>query len=106
MDWAASAGLALRGPRWGREADTIGFAANVGGLSRDHRRFLEAGGIGFIIGDGRLRYRPEVAMETYYDLRLAPGLNLTADLQLIANPAHNADRGPIAVLGLRMHAAF
>lgn len=106
MDWAASAGLALRGLRWGREVDTVGFAANIGGLLRDHRRFLEAGGIGFIIGDRRLRYRPEVAMETYYDLRLAPGLNLTADLQLIANPAYNADRGPIAVLGLRMHAAF
>jgi hypothetical protein len=80
-----SAGLSLRGQRWGREADTVGFAANVGGLSPNHRRFLQAGEIGFVTGDGRLRYRPEAAMEAYYDLRLAPGLNLTADLQLIAN---------------------
>lgn len=106
LDWAVSAGLSLRGARWGRDGDTVGLAANVGGLSRDHRRFLAAGGTGFITGDGRLRYRPETAVETYYDLRLAPGLNLTVDLQLIVNPAYNADRGPIPIIGLRLHTAF
>jgi len=106
MDWAASAGLSLQGAAWGRALDVVGLAGNIGGLSSRQRRFLEAGGLGFIIGDGRLNYQPEIAAEIYYDARLAPGFNMTANLQLIANPGHNADRGPIAVMGLRLRAAF
>jgi len=106
MDWAASAGLVLGGARWGRPADTVGLAGNIGGLSDPHRRFLAAGGIGFITGDGRLRYRPELAVEAYYGWELAPGTVLTADAQLIANPAHNADRGPIPVFALRLRGSF
>jgi high affinity Mn2+ porin len=106
MDWAVSGGLSWLGLRWGRPEDTVGLALNIGGLSPSHRRFLEAGGIGFITGDGRLNYRPEVAVEGYYSLRAAPGVDITADLQLFANPAYNADRGPVAVLGLRLRAEF
>ena len=92
MDWAASAGLVWGGACWGRAGDAVGLAANIGGLSGRHRRFLAAGGLGFIAGDGRLRYRPEMAAEAYHAWGLAPGTVLTADAQLIANPAHNADR--------------
>lgn len=106
MDWSASAGLSLAGQRWERPHDTVGLAFNLGGLSDPHRRFLEAGGIGFITGDGRLNYAPEMTAETYYDLRLAPGLNLAANAQLVVNPAYNRDRGPVPVLALRLHAAF
>lgn len=106
MDWSVSAGLSLTGQGWERPGDTVGLAFNLGGLSPGHRRFLEAGGIGFITGDGRLNYAPETAIETYYDLRLAPGLNLALDAQLVVNPAYNADRGPVPVLALRLHAAF
>ena len=106
MDWAVSAGLSWTGQRWGRAEDTVGLAGNVGGLSPSHRRFLEAGGIGFITGDGKLSYRPELAAEAYYSWRAAPGTDLTADLQVFGNPAYNADRGPVAVLGLRLRTAF
>ncbi len=106
MDWSVSAGLSLTGLRWDRPLDTVGLALNVGGLSDPHRRFLAEGGIGFITGDGRLRYVPETVVETYYDIRLAPGLNLAANAQLVVNPAYNADRGPVPVLALRLHAAF
>jgi high affinity Mn2+ porin len=106
MDWSVSAGLSLVGLRWDRPLDTVGLAFNAGGLSDPHRRFLEAGGIGFITGDGRLNYRPEVTAEGYYDLHLAPGLHLAANAQLVANPAYNADRGPVPVLAMRLHAAF
>ena len=106
MDWAISAGASLAGARWDRPRDRVGLAVNIGGLSPGHRRFLAAGGTGFIIGDGRLDYRPETAAELYYDLRAAPGTNLTANVQLIANPGHNADRGPVVVMGLRLRAAF
>ena len=86
--------------------DRDALADSLGGLSSAHRRFLEAGGIGFITGDGRLNYRPEVTAEAYYDLRLAPGLHLAANAQLVTNPAYNADRGPVPILAMRLHAAF
>ncbi len=106
MDWALSAGMSLAGGRWDRPGDTVGLAANIGGLSRDHRRFLAAGGTGFILGDGRLNYRPERVVELYYDARVAPGTNLAANIQIVNNPAHNQDRGPIVLLGLRLRTAF
>lgn len=113
MDRAASAGLVLDGALWGRGAetlhsagDTVGLAVNVAGLSAPHRRFTEAGGVGFLIGEGRLRYRPEVALESYYDRHISHGLHAALNFQLIANPAYNADRGPIALLGLRLRSAF
>lgn len=106
QDWSASAGLALNGLGWDRPNDTIGLGFNLGGISREHRRFLAAGGIGFITGDGRLRYGPEANVETYYDAQLYAGLNAALDLQLVQNPAYNRDRGPAVVIGARMRAAF
>lgn len=106
MDRAVSGGLSLRGGRWARPADTIGIAANIGWISEGQRRYLAAGGIGFIVGDGRIRYRPEVVTEAYYDARLAPGLNAALNYQLAVNPGYNADRGPVHVFTLRLHAAF
>jgi high affinity Mn2+ porin len=106
MDWAASVGLSLQGAAWGRAQDVVGLAGNMGGLFSGQRRFLEAGGLGFIIGDGRLNYQPEMVTELYYDARVAPGVNLTANLQVVANPGHNADRGPVVVFGGRIRTAF
>ena len=106
MDWSVSGGVSVNGLRWNRPLDTIGVGFNLGGLSTDHQRFLEAGGVGFITGDGRLNYAPELVAETYYDMRLAPGLNLALDAQLVVNPAYNQDRGPVPVFAMRIHAAF
>jgi high affinity Mn2+ porin len=106
MSWAISAGLGFEGAGWGRPRDTAGFAGNLGGLTGPMQRFLEAGGIGFITGDGRLNYAAEFALEAYYSLGVAPGTVVTADAQLVANPAYNADRGPVGILGLRLRTAF
>jgi high affinity Mn2+ porin len=60
-----------------------------------------------LIGDGRLtRYGNEAVVETYYDAQLVKGINMALDYQFIANPAYNADRGPISVLGIRLHGQF
>jgi len=75
-------------------------------LSAIHQRYLAQGGLGFFIGDGRLNYRPEQIVETYYSYRLCPQTWLSADYQHIVNPAYNADRGPVNVFGLRLHAEF
>ena len=106
MDWAISGGVSVNGARWNRPGDTWALGTNIGGLSPQHRRFLENGGIGFITGDGRLNYRPEWITETYYDVRLGPGINGAVDYQLIVNPAYNADRGPVSVFSVRLRAAF
>ena len=45
-------------------------------------------------------------MELYYDMRVAPGLNLAANYQLAVNPAYNADRGPVHILAFRARIAF
>ena len=106
MDWAISGGISVNGQHWARPGDTVGLAGNLGGLTPAHRRFLAAGGLGFLTGDGRLRYRPEAIAETYYDARLGPGLHAALGYQLIVNPAYNADRGPVSVFSLRLRAAF
>jgi len=106
MDRAISLGGALTGGRWGRPADTVGLGTNVGWISGGRRRYLEAGGIGFITGDGRLDYRPEWITELYYDARVAAGVHAALGYQLLVNPAYNADRGPVSIFSLRLRIAF
>ena len=36
------------------------------GISRDHQEYLALGGLGFLLGDGRLNYGRENIVETYY----------------------------------------
>jgi len=99
-------GASLSGDRWGRHGDTFGVARTVNGLSTAHRAYLAAGGTGFLIGDGKLDYRPETLSEIYYSVPLGKTSWLTANWTHIANPAYNADRGPVNVFGVRIHAEF
>lgn len=103
IDRTVAAGLLLHGKAWRRPDDQVGLAGVVNGLSRPHRDYLAAGGLGFIIGDGRLNYAPEQILELYYNCQLAKGINVTADFQGINHPAYNADRGPVAVGSVRVH---
>jgi high affinity Mn2+ porin len=106
MDRAISAGLALTGLRWDRPADTVGLATNIGFISKGRQAYLGAGGLGFIVGDGRLNYAPEWVTELYYDARVAAGVNVALNYQLVVNPAYNADRGPVNIFALRLRTAF
>ncbi|HQR02945.1 MAG: carbohydrate porin [Proteobacteria bacterium] len=101
-----SAGLSLAGQAWGHAGDTAGIAIAVNGLSSDARRYFEQGGMGILIGDGRLNYGKEKIFEGYYAWAVTPEFHLTADLQYIDNPAYNRDRGPVTVYGLRAHLDF
>jgi carbohydrate-selective porin OprB len=76
------------------------------GLSAAHQAYLAAGGFAAFIGDGRIRYRPENIAEAYYSLGVGKHAWLTLDLQHILNPAYNADRGPVTVASLRLHASY
>lgn len=106
VDGSFSTGLSIKGDIWKRNEDSVGLSFMRNTLSNDRRRFLEAGGISFFIGDGALRYRPEAIFEGYYSLNLSKGFWLTADYQRIQNPAYNADRGPIDVYAMRLHLEY
>jgi high affinity Mn2+ porin len=106
IDRSVSGGLSIKGSFWGRPDDTVGIGGAVNGLSAAHRDFLAAGGIGLIIGDGRLTYSPERIFETYYAYSVRKGITITADYQLITNPAYNADRGPVSIFAGRLHGEF
>jgi high affinity Mn2+ porin len=106
IDRSISAGLSIKGSYWGRPSDTIGVGGAINGLSDAHRNFLAAGGNGLLIGDGRLNYRTEQILEAYYAYAINKSFTLTADYQLIANPAYNADRGPVSIFSGRLHGEF
>lgn len=106
IDRSLSAGLSIKGSRWGRPDDTVGVGGAINGLSAAHRDFLAAGGTGLLIGDGQLNYRTERILEAYYACSVIKGVTLTADYQLVVNPAYNADRGPVSIVSGRLHAEF
>jgi len=93
----------VRGAAWHRDGDKLGIAAVSNGLADDHRRYLQRGGKGFLLGDGQLRYGRETAVEAYYNARAHRGVFLALDLQLVINPGYNRDRGPVEVGSLRVH---
>jgi high affinity Mn2+ porin len=106
IDRTVSAGLQVVGKPWGRADDTLGIAGVVNGISSVHEAFLNAGGLGILIGDGQLPHPgPEQIIETYYSLPIA-SWHATFDYQFVVNPAYNRDRGPVSVFGVRMHAQF
>ena len=106
IDASLSMGASIKGIRWGRPDDVIGIGGAINALSRDHRDFIAAGGLGLLIGDGALNYRRERILETYYAYALTKAITLTADYQFITNPAYNADRGPVHVFSGRFHGEF
>lgn len=102
-----STGVSVKGSYWDRKDDTVGAAYIVDGISHAAQRYFAAGGLGILIGDGRLpHYALENGFETYYSAQLSSWFAATADYQLIVNPAYNADRGPVSIFGLRLHAEF
>ena len=70
IDRTANAGLSVKGTRWHRPNDNFGIAGLMNGLSKDHRDYLAAGGLGFIIGDGQLNYKTEDVIESYYRINI------------------------------------
>jgi high affinity Mn2+ porin len=99
-------GFELPGDAWGRKEDQIGSAFETGGLSAKHKQYLALGGLGFILGDGRLNYGREAVSESYYNLHVVGGLYMAVQLSFVSNPGYNRDRGPVIVPGVRAHVDF
>ena len=93
--------------RSGRPDDRVGLGGAINWVSEPHRNFFAAGGLGPLVGDGQLpNYTPEKVIESYYAFQMTKGLIVTADYQLLLNPAYNGDRGPVHVFSGRLHASF
>jgi len=106
IDRTFAAGLSISGKNWGRDDDTFGIAGVVNGISKVHEAFLNAGGLGILVGDGQLpNPGSERILETYYSFPVLYA-RMTLDYQLIVNPAYNRDRGPASVLSFRVHAQY
>jgi high affinity Mn2+ porin len=106
VDRTASLGISVKGEPWKRPNDTFGLAGVLNGISREHRDFFAAGGVGILAGDGALSYGLEQIFETYYDFNVWKTIHVSLDYQFINHPAFNRDRGPVSVLGARLHWTF
>jgi high affinity Mn2+ porin len=107
IDQSVSAGASLKGRQWHRADDTVGLAVIVNKISADRQRYLNAGGLGILVGDGRLPDPgSEQILESYYQFSMLSWAQLTLDYQYVRNPAYNTDRGPVSILAIRAHAQF
>lgn len=76
-------------------------------LSPFQLHYLNRGGYGFVLGDGKLNYSLESILELYYSLKPSTlPLWFSGDYQFAVNPGYNKDRGPISVFSLRVHVAL
>jgi high affinity Mn2+ porin len=85
-------------------SNVLGFGIVVNGLSTPHKNYLAAGGYGFILGEGKLNYAPEIITEFYYRFSFfSDHLQVSPDYQFTINPGYNKDRGPVHIFSLRTH---
>jgi high affinity Mn2+ porin len=106
IDKSLSGGFVAAGQLWGRPKDEIGAAGVLSGLAPPRVRYFALGGTSVYIGDGALSYGGEKGMEAYYKWGVLDGFDVTFDYQFFADPAHNLDRGPVSVFGIRLHGEF
>jgi high affinity Mn2+ porin len=105
IDRTVAMGLSLKGSRWARADDTVGIAGIVNDISAARVQYLNSGGLGILVGDGKLPHPgPEQIIETYYSVGVLQQLHVSLDYQFVKDPAYNRDRGPVSIVGVRVHA--
>jgi high affinity Mn2+ porin len=106
VDQTVVAGTDYAGARWHRPVDKIGLAVVSNAIKSDHQEYLKLGGLGFLLGDGNLNYGRENIVESYYTWHAWRGMFYSVDVQHIADPGYNRDRGPAWVGSVRAHVDF
>ena len=106
VDQTFAEGVGANGAWWHRKQDRAGVAVVTNAIKKDHQEYLALGGLGFLLGDGALRYGRETVEETYYTAHVWRGVYLSPGLQHINNPGYNRDRGPVVVPTFRLHVEF
>jgi high affinity Mn2+ porin len=106
VDQTFEVGGDYAGARWHRSVDKAGLTFVSNAIKRDHQNYLHYGGLGFLLGDGNLKYGRENVVESYYNWHAWRGLFYTLDIQHFSNPGYNRDRGPAWVGSIRAHVDF
>jgi high affinity Mn2+ porin len=107
VDRSKEIGASFKGAPWHRAEDTIGVVFLDNGISAEREEYLNLGGLGILVGDGKLPHPgPEEISEIYYSLGVLSWLHVTLDYQFVKNPAYNEDRGPVSIWAARVHANF
>jgi hypothetical protein len=106
VDLTFAEGLSVNGAQWHRKQDRFGVAFVSNGIKKDHQIYLADGGLGFLLGDGKLNYGRENIVESYYTAHVWRGIYVAPGVQHINNPGYNRDRGPVVVPTLRLHVEF
>ena len=106
VDQTWQIGVGGNGKRWGRKYDRLGFVFVSNGINHEHARYLAYGGLGFLLGDGKLNYGRENILESFYTLHAWRGIFPAFGLQYAIHPGYNVDRGPVLVPSLRLHVEF
>ena len=106
IDLTFNQGVGFNGALWHRKQDRAGIAVVTNGIKKDHQVYLADGGLGFLLGDGGLRYGRENIFESYYTAHVWRGIYIAPGVQHINNPGYNRDRGPVVVPTLRAHVEF
>jgi high affinity Mn2+ porin len=106
IDSTVAEGIGANGAKWHRKQDRAGIAFVTNGIKKDHQNYLADGGLGFLLGDGKLNYGRESILETYYTLHVWRGLYVAPGAQYIVDPGYNRDRGPVFVGSFRAHMEF
>ena len=102
----SSSAATTPGRAWSRPYDKLGVTFVSNAIKKDHQDYLKLGGLGFLLGDGKLNYAREDILEGYYNLHAWRGVYYALDLQFIDHPGYNKDRGPVLVESVRMHVDF
>jgi len=99
--------MSMNGPAWTRPKDTIGLGFAVDRASAQALRLLAAGGLGILVGDGRLQAPgAEKILEANYRAALDERLQVSLNYQFVNNPAYNRQRGPVSIVGIRGDVQF
>jgi high affinity Mn2+ porin len=106
VDQTMEFGADYSGKSWARRNDKIGLTFVTNAIKGDHQEYLKLGGLGFLLGDGKLNYAREDIVESYYNVHTWRGVYYALDLQYIDHPGYNQDRGPVLVESVRMHVDF
>ncbi len=106
VDQTFAEGLGANGAWWHRKQDRAGVAFISNAIGRDHQTYLADGGLGFLLGDGKLNYGRENIVESYYTVHVWHGVYLAPGVQHIVDPGYNRDRGPVIVPSFRAHVEF
>jgi len=106
IDRSVALGIVQHGTPWHRHADEFGLAVVGNAIVDPHQRYLAAGGLGFILGDGFLDYGIELLTELYYRFALTREVAFSPGYQFALHPGYNEARGPVHVFGLRAHIEF